>query len=65
MKNQRLYIFIEGYTATKLGVKQGTEAMNFSKGGRLNIIKIHDFLYNKATVYLERKYNRFLEAMKL
>lgn len=41
--------------------KWGSEgkAYNIRYGGNVQVSKIYDFLYNNATVYLERKHNRF------
>ena len=34
-------------------------ASSIQYGGRLQILKIYNFLYQDATIYLERKYNKF------
>ncbi len=36
------------------------KAHRWEKGGRLNILKIYEFLYKDSTIYLERKRNKFL-----
>lgn len=41
--------------------KDNKNNYSFSIGGRLQAKKIGDYLYKNATVYLERKYNRYKE----
>ncbi len=36
------------------------KAHRWEKSGRLNILKIYEFLYKDSTIYLERKRNKFL-----
>lgn len=41
--------------------KRNNNNFQFSIGGRLNFIRITDILYKDATVFLERKYERYIE----
>lgn len=40
-------------------IHNGQGALNY--GGNIQMIKIRDYLYNNASIFMERKYNQFLE----
>lgn len=55
---------ISGYTRTKNCKKRNQQAYCFNKGGRNVVRPIVDYLYHNATVWLERKYDKFLEMFE-
>lgn len=55
---------IESYTKVKLQQRAKTKALALQKAGKASTFDIMKFLYNDATVYLDRKYNKFLEIKK-
>lgn len=50
-----------GLTMTKLNQKSGQEAFQVQWGGKNNIKKFYNYLYKDATIWLDRKYNKFQE----
>lgn len=55
---------IKGYTRTKLYQKRNQKAFEFKKGGRNVVSPIVHYLYLDASVWLERKYDKFLEIIE-
>jgi hypothetical protein len=51
-----------GFPNRKLGKRHKDNKNNYSLeiGGRLQVIAIGDYMYQNATVYLDRKYQRYL-----
>lgn len=52
-----------GLTKTKLSQKQGQEAYQIMKGGRNNCKIMFDYLYKDSTIYLDRKYDKFIKII--
>jgi hypothetical protein len=53
-----------GFPNHKLSKRHKTRNVNnftLEIGGRLQVLKIGDYMYNNATVFLERKHNRYIE----
>lgn len=46
----------------KLYQKKSNKAFQLQKGGRINFLTIRDYMYNNATVYLDRKYRVFYDV---
>ena len=42
-----------------------TNTYYFSFGGRKQITQFYHFLYDEATIWLDRKYNRFQEFLQI
>ncbi len=51
-----------GLTMTKLNQKSGQEAFQIQWGGKNNVKKFYKYLYKDATIWLDRKYNKFQEV---
>ena len=66
-KNDKLYPLLEATKEYCLSLKKDNKtkrsragkAYSLNFGGRLQILKIYDFLYKDATIYLERKIQKF------
>lgn len=61
-----LFEFIDEFALNNINFKSPKYIKNIykiRKSGILNIIKIYDFLYKDATIYLDRKYNKWGEIL--
>ena len=65
---------IENYLISKTDInkvsryykrKPDQTVMQYEIGGNLQVRKILDFLYEDATIYLDRKYDRYIELCKM
>lgn len=58
---QKIYINeIEGYTETKILKDKRSNVCTLAKGGKIATMHLLDYLYKNCSIYLDRKYNKYL-----